>query len=131
MPAVKQIQSTRREVAIAALLTQPTVTLAAKSTGINERTLRRWLTLDPDFVEAYVAARRRALDGAIALLQAGTADAVAALHRNLSPDRPPAIQVRAATAWISLVLRGTELLDVSAKIDAIDERLQEQKDRYR
>jgi hypothetical protein len=49
--------SRKREQAIAALLTQPTIAAAAKMAGIGERTLRRWLKL-PEFASAYDAARR-------------------------------------------------------------------------
>jgi hypothetical protein len=45
----------RKEKALAALLTAPTRTAAAKTAGIGESTLRMYMK-DPEFVEAYRAA---------------------------------------------------------------------------
>ena len=36
----------KKELAIVALLTEPTITKAASSAGISEATLRRWMRLD-------------------------------------------------------------------------------------
>jgi transposase-like protein len=47
-----------REAAILALLTERSIQLAAERCGVNERTLRRWLTEDMDFRTEYDTARR-------------------------------------------------------------------------
>ncbi len=46
-------QNRKREVAIAALLSRPTIEEAAQLAGIGEKTLRRWLRDDADFKAAY------------------------------------------------------------------------------
>lgn len=52
--------SRKRDQAIAALLTQPTISEAAKAIGVGEKTLRRWLKV-PEFMAAYNAARHEVL----------------------------------------------------------------------
>src|SRR5947208_3667217 len=88
--------SRKREQAIAALLAAPTVKKAAARAGVSERTLQLWLA-DPDFREAFRAARRRVLEGAVANLQHASRAAVATLRRNLRCGAA-AVEVRAAVA---------------------------------
>ena len=51
----------KKEQAIAALLSQPSIGQAAKKVGIGEKTLFRWLQLD-EFKRAYRGARRQVID---------------------------------------------------------------------
>jgi hypothetical protein len=60
--------SRKREKAIAALLTEPTIAQAAKAAGIGEKTLRRWLK-SPEFSLAYDAARRELIDVAMVAMR--------------------------------------------------------------
>ncbi len=54
-----------RERAICALLTEKTIARAGKRAGIAERTLRRWMSDDEDFIRAYEQARRVAFTTAM------------------------------------------------------------------
>ena len=56
--------SHKQEKAIAALLSEATVTSAAEKPGVSEVTLYRWLKL-PDFVAAYREARREVVEKAM------------------------------------------------------------------
>ena len=105
--------------AIAALLIAPTIAEAAQAAGVNVRTLERWLSESEDFQAAYREARRRVLDGTVAELQKAGTDAVAALKRNLTCGKPPT-EVRAAVAILTLGMRGTELMDVEARLDELE-----------
>ena len=108
------------EQAIAALFLQPTVVDAARSIGVGESTLRRWLG-EPAFCEAYRAARRQAVEVAIGTLQQAGAEAVTTLRRNMSETTPPAVQVRAAVAILEHAARGVELLDLAERVAALEE----------
>lgn len=112
----------KHEVAIAALMTHPTIGTAAEAAGLAPRTLRRWLQ-DPDFASAYRAARREALELTVGMLQSATADAVEALRRNTDPSKPPGIQVRAATALLTLAFKGIETFELMVKIEDLERRL--------
>ena len=112
--------SRRQEQAIAALLAQPTIAEAAKSIGVGESTLRRWLG-EPAFREAYRTARRQAVEVAIGTLQQAGAEAVTTLRRNMSETTPPAVQVRAAVAILEHAARGVELLDLAERVAALEE----------
>src|SRR5687768_8981860 len=68
------------EKAIGALLAHPTILAASKAIGVNERTLRDWLT-QPAFQAAYAKARKAIIDQALASLQAGLIDASESLRR--------------------------------------------------
>ena len=68
----------RQDVAIAALLTEPTLEAAARRAGVSESSLLRWLR-DPAFRAEYRAARRAVVEQAVSGLQHATSEAVAAL----------------------------------------------------
>ena len=59
-----------RESAILALLTEKSIQLAAERCGVNERTLRRWLTEDAAFKADYDAARRATFNAGMARVPA-------------------------------------------------------------
>lgn len=111
----------RQEQAIAALLTKPTVGEAAEACGIGVATLLRWMCL-PGFQEEYRTARRQVIEQAVAQLQQVATDAVATLRRNLSSG-VPSVEVRAAVAVLDQAFRGTELLDLDARLAAIEAQL--------
>lgn len=64
----------KKEEAIAALLTQPTIEAAARAIGIGTRTMMRWLQR-PEFQTAYRKARRDVQIQATARLQQASPDA--------------------------------------------------------
>src|SRR5207247_1202445 len=109
----------KREQAIAALLEKPTITEAAQVVGLSERTIRRWLS-DPRFAADDRLARRQVVEVAIGGLQQATAEAVAALRRNLTADAPQAVQVRAALGILEQAAKGVELLDLAERVAALE-----------
>ena len=66
-------KTSRREQALAALLAEPTIALAAQKAGIGEATLTRWLK-EPGFVAEYRRARRSVVEAAIGSLQQAAAE---------------------------------------------------------
>src|SRR5713226_9656727 len=104
----------KQEEAIAALLAKPTIVDAAKTAGIGESTLRRWLS-KPQFAGNYRAARRQAFEAAIAALQQASGEAVATLRRNLSDPAPQGVQVRAALGILEQAVRAVEVMDLAER----------------
>jgi hypothetical protein len=113
----------KQDKAIAALLSEPTVTAAAAKCGIGERTLHRWCT-EPTFAAAYTAARHDAVGQAVGRLQHATGIAVDALidvlDSEYAPIAPAAVRVSAAKVIIEYALRFRELDELESRIAALE-----------
>ncbi|MDQ3257888.1 MAG: hypothetical protein M3R15_29040 [Acidobacteriota bacterium] len=107
----------KAEQAIAALLEYPTIGEAAKSCGVSERSLWRWLQRD-DFQRRYREAQRSVVDSAITRLQAATVRAVETLERNLTCGNFFA-ENAAAQAILTHSFKGIEVRELEAQIDEI------------
>ena len=108
----------KREQAVAALLTAPSIAEAARLAGIGEATLHRWLR-EPGFAAAYRSARRQALDGAVGRLQQVAGAAVETLERNLEA-RAENVQVRAAQILLEQAFKAAELMDLAERVEALE-----------
>ena len=112
--------SRNKEKAIGALLLAPSIPDAAKSIGIHERTLWRWLK-DQKFKEAFKKARREVVRQAIAHVQAGMSEAVNTLREIISDkDAPASARVTAAKAMIDMSLKAVEVEDLELRIEALE-----------
>jgi transposase-like protein len=110
----------KKDVAIMALLTEPTIAAAAKKTGVAEATLFRWLRLH-EFQESYKEAKRQAVGAAIACLQRASSDAVAALQEITNDKEAPATsRVSAARSILELAVRAIELEDVLLRLERLE-----------
>ena len=109
----------KQDAAIGALLSQPTISAAARSVGLGEATLRRWLK-EPDFLGAYRATRRDALEHCVALLQKTGSAAVEALQQSLQATSE-GVRLRAACAILDYSMKGAELLDLETRIAVLEE----------
>src|SRR5262245_752551 len=101
----------KQEAAIAAMLTEPTLTAAAALAGVSERTLRRWVR-QPSFAAAYRQDRRELVDTAIGRVQAATGQAVDVLIAVAKGGAKDSDRVRAASALLDHAFRG--LMDADA-----------------
>ena len=108
----------KQDAAIGALLSQPTISAAARSVGLGEATLRRWLK-EPDFLGAYRATRRDALEHCVALLQKTGSAAVEALQQSLQATSE-GVRLRAACAILDYSMKGAELLDLEARVAVLE-----------
>ena len=115
------------ETLIVALLRKPSVRDAAAECGISERTAFRWLQ-KPEFQKAYTEARRGAVDDAIRELQGKAMLAVETLAKNLTCGQPFA-ENAAAQAILTHAIKGVELQDLQAEIEAIKQMLAERETR--
>jgi uncharacterized protein (UPF0254 family) len=114
----------KKDMAILALLSEPTYARAAAKVHISESTLHRWLQL-PEFLAAYRAARSRMVESGIATFQRLVTNAVVALGKNLTCGHP-ASENRAAIAIVSFSLRGVETMDLETRLAEVEERVKEQ-----
>lgn len=110
--------SRNAELAILALLANPTIPKAAKAAGISETTLWRWLQED-DFRAKYKEAQNKVFDGALSSLQGAATDAVDCLRRNLN-CKTPAVQVQAARAILDFSLKAEQMFDLQTRISCLE-----------
>jgi hypothetical protein len=112
--------SRKQELAIAALLTCPTLLAAARQCGLAEVTLHRWLK-DSAFQTAYREARRAAVQFAIVQVQCATAEAVETLRVVMHDSESPAsARVSAAKTILDTAIKAVELEDLEARIVALE-----------
>lgn len=113
----------KKEKAITALLSLPTVTAAAAEVGVTERTIRRWLADDPEFIAEYRQARSAAFQAALSRLQALAGDAVECLERNLKAEAE-GVQVRAALGVLELA-KGAAADDLAERLATLETLVRE------
>ena len=117
------ILTTKQQAALLALVSCATLGDAAKQCGVSEVTLWRWQQ-EPAFQHAYAAARRKALEQAFATLQANCGEATRTLVSLLQDtNTPPAVRVSACRSVLEYALRGTELIDLNARLSALEAQL--------
>jgi hypothetical protein len=113
----------KKEQAIAALLTAPTMTEAAKICGIGETTLWRWLKT-PEFSQRYRQARAHMLESAINRLRRFATDAVTTLHEVATDvESPASSRVAASKAILDTALKAVELEDIESRLSALEGNL--------
>lgn len=108
-----------KDAALAALLSEPTVTAAAQKIGVDLNTLTRWMQ-EPEFSSLYRAARRQVVEAAVSNLQQATSEAVDALRRNLTCGTPAA-EIAAAKAVIDFAVKGVELTDLAERVEQLEQ----------
>lgn len=105
-----------------ALVSRPTLSAAARASGVGERTLRRWLHEDPAFSAAYRKLRSEAMRQAHAHVQSACSEAVQTLRELLKLKKRPDVQARVALGILSVATRIEELENLTARIDALEAR---------
>lgn len=111
-------KETNKEKALVALVESPSIADAAEKCGLSKETLFRYLK-DKDFVRNYRQARRSVMESGIAEMQHATSEAVQTLKRNLTCGNPFA-EVSAARAILDNALKGSEILDLSERLEALE-----------
>ena len=114
----------KKEEAVAALLTQRIVEVAALSAGIGTQTLLRWLKV-PEFQAAYHEARRDAFAQSIARLQQASSAAVTTLLKVMAdPASPASSKVRAAECVLNHAVKPIEIEDIEVRVTALERAVQ-------
>jgi DeoR/GlpR family transcriptional regulator of sugar metabolism len=110
-----------REKALTALLEAASITDAAKSCGLSEKTLRRYLE-DAEFQKEFRAARRMVFEQNIVRLQSLHTGAVDALERNLNCENP-SVEVRAAQIILEGNRKDFETLDILERLEILEKEI--------
>ena len=93
--------NSKKNLAIAALLQNRTVTDAAKACGVSARTLYRWCE-DKDFQDALKVAQQSAVSSTVRVLSELTGTAVSTLKSVMTNAKTPfGVKVRAAEVVLS------------------------------
>lgn len=95
-----------KEKALTALLESASIIEAAQTSGLSEKTLRRYLE-EKEFSDEYAAARQQIVEAAVSALQQAATEAVETLRRNLTCDNPQA-EIRAAQLILDNVFGNSE-----------------------
>ena len=95
-----------KEKALTALLESASIIEAAQTSGLSEKTLRRYLE-EKEFSDEYAEARRQIVESAVSALQQAANEAVETLRRNLTCDNPQA-EIRAAQLILDNVFGNSE-----------------------
>ena len=110
----------KKEEALVALLSHRNVEEAARSVGIDPKTLFRWLQV-PEFRTAYREARRAAyLQSVARLQQASSAAATTILKLMLDPKTPASVRVRAAECVMNHATKAIEIEDIEARVAELE-----------
>lgn len=115
-----QTLSAKQQRAIKALLTEPTTRAAAEAAKVSEATIWRWLA-DPDFDQAYRAAREQLYEATLASLQEASTLAVETLRQVMDDPKAPApARVSAARCVLEMSIRARETLDVEERLRELE-----------
>ena len=115
------------EEAVAAMLTQRNVEEAARSVGISTATLMRWQK-EPEFQQAYRAARRAVHGQSIARLQQASSAAVSTLLKVMvDANTPASTKVRAADSVLNHSAKAIELEDMEARVAELERAVEASK----
>ena len=118
-----------RERAVLALLSEKTVTNAAKKAGVDESTLRRWLSEDAAFQTAYAEARQAAFQAGMSRVQALTGKAIDTLDELLDAEKYPNVRLGAARTVAELGIHQHDAETILRKLDEIESAQRRQQGR--
>jgi hypothetical protein len=115
--------SRKMEEAVAALLTHRNHEEAARTVGIGTATLLRWQK-EPEFQQAYRAARRAAHGQSMARLQQATSAAVSTLLKVMvDAGTPASTKVRAAECVLNHSAKAIEIEDIEVRVTELERSL--------
>jgi len=109
-----------RDRAVLALLSEKTITAAAKMAGVNESTLRRWLAEDEAFQAAHAAARQASFEAGISRVQALTGKAIDTLDELLDATDHPNVRLGAARTVAELGIHQHDADTILRKLTEIE-----------
>ena len=109
-----------RERAILALLSEKSIMKAAAKSGVNERTLRRWLADDAAFKAGYATARQTAFEAGMNRVQALMVRAVDTLADLLDAKTQPNVRLGAARTVAELGMHRHDADTIMRKLAEIE-----------
>lgn len=117
--------SIKKQKAVLALVSEPSIQRAAMAAKVGETTLHRWLH-DDLFLEALHSAKREFVGHAINRLQQASGGAVTVLVEIMDDqDNPPSTRVSAAKIVLEMAFKSTEFESLEVRLAAIEDRLRQ------
>jgi hypothetical protein len=113
--------SRNQERAVVAMMAHPSIAEAAKSAGVAESSIWRWLQ-DESFQSRLRAAQSKVMDGALSSLQGAMTSAVDTLVRNLNCG-VPAAENQAAKSVLDFTLKARHHFDYLERIRVLEAAL--------
>ena len=114
--------SRKQDAALAALVSQPTIALAAAHAKVSERSLYKWLADDNAFRSEYLRLRREVINNAVFQLQKASNNAVNCIVSIINdPEAPASARVTAAVKVLELSFRGIEIDELDQRISVLEE----------
>ena len=111
----------KKEIALSALLTEPTLQYVAKVAQISEVTLWRWLK-EREFILKFNELKREAVGQALTRLQQISCNAVETLKDIMEDlNTPPSVRVSAAKSIIDLSVKAIEVNDIVKRIEDLEQ----------
>ena len=110
-----------RERAIVALLSEKSLTAAARRCGVNEKTLRRWISGDEGFKEALAQARTAMFQAGMHRVQALTSEAIETLAVLMGRSAPPTVRLGAARTVAELGMHQHDAEIILKKLDELEQ----------
>ncbi len=107
--------------AIKALMVSSSLSEAARAAGVSPRSLTRWLD-DPTFRAELTRQEQAAIDAASRRLAGLAAEAVREVEAILKSEAAPSIKLRTAEMILSHLLRLRELVNLEARVSALEEK---------
>ena len=115
--------TTKHHKALLSLLAGGDLQDAATASGVEKRTIYRWLER-PIFYDELQRRKNKAIDAASVRLAGGMYHAIGVMITIMDDlEAPLGIRLRAANYYLSHALRYVELNDVIARIDELEQRL--------
>jgi hypothetical protein len=109
----------KKEAAIAALLTAKNYEEAAHATGIDLKTLKRWMRV-PEFIKELRRARREAVEQAYGRAQQNSSAAVSVLLKLMAdPTTPAPSRARAALGIVDIARQALDL-DIETRVAELE-----------
>ena len=114
-----------RERAVLSVLSERTLGAAAKTAGVAERTLRRWLTDDEAFKANLAEARRMAFEAGLSRVQALTAKAIDTFEDLLRKGEQPSVRLGAAKAVVELAVSQHDAETLLTRLEELEQRVEQ------
>ncbi len=109
----------RQKKALAALLNAPTMRAAALLAGVNYSTLRRWITEDAEFSDAYRAELSALIENAAFQARQGMSEAISVLREIMNDEE--ALQSNRLAAAKVIIESGSRLIEMQSYEQRISE----------
>jgi hypothetical protein len=111
----------KKEQAIAALVTHPSIEGAARAVGVSSKTLHRWLRI-PEFQDAYRKARKDNFAQLSVQFEQACPLALATLLQLMRDSKAPASKVRAAVTTVKYATKAMAQEDLQARVRRLEQR---------